>query len=120
MTNIGNPSPRRPGLVYRMMMSFIGLFDRWLHLSCRSFIQLASEKHERPLSRTERFRQGVHRLMCSICRVQEKRMDQLRSLARDVGRFAAEDSRDHLAPDAEARIRQAMIDAAGAERDDKG
>jgi hypothetical protein len=105
--------PRRPGLIYRWMMAFIGLFDRWLHLSCRSFIELASEKHERPLRRGERIRQGFHRLICRICRVQERRLDQLRRLARE----AAEDDAvldAELSPAARERIGRAV--AAAAER----
>lgn len=103
--------PRRPGWLYRWMMAFIGLFDRWLHLSCRAFIQLASAKHERPLRTPERARQAVHRAMCGLCRTQERRMDQLRALARELGRGEGEAEAAELSPAAVARIREAMDEA---------
>ena len=95
----------RPPWFYRFMMSFIGLFDRWLHLSCRSFTQLASEKHERKLSAMERFRQALHRMMCGMCRLAEKRLDRIHSLTHDIGH----DHQDEvLSAEARERIRQAM------------
>ena len=107
-----NGVPRRPGWFYRWMMAFLGLFDRWLHLSCRAFIQLASEKYERPLRRGERMRQAFHRGMCRLCRVQERHMDQLRTLARDVGQEVAEIPDVKLSPEATERTRRAMAEAA--------
>jgi len=108
-----NPSaPRRPGLFYRWMMAFIGLFDRWLHLSCRSFVRLASQKYERPLGRGERLRQALHRMMCRICRVQERRMDQLRTVTHELGRDVAASPEVELSAEARERIRQAVARAA--------
>lgn len=107
--------PRRPGRCYRAVMGFLGLFDRWLHLSCRAFIRLASEKHERPLTLGERRRQTVHRLMCGICRLQERRMEQLLTLAHDVAHHSGEDSRAELSPESIERMRRAMAKAPGKE-----
>jgi hypothetical protein len=112
MSELTRPRPRRPGLFYRVMMGFLGLFDRWLHLSCRSFVRTASEKHERPLRLGERLRQMMHRAMCRICRVQERRMDQLRDLAQEIGRTAVDEIDVELTPEATERMRQAMEQAA--------
>jgi hypothetical protein len=115
--NMSKTKPRKPGWFYRWMMAFLGLFDRWLHLSCKSFIQLASEKYERPLEKGEKIRQAMHRGVCSLCRVQEQRMEQLRELAVSIGEEAAVEDADedvdkapavHLSPEAVDRIRQSM------------
>jgi hypothetical protein len=106
MNVVVKPHPRRPGLLYRSMMSFMGLFDAWLHLSCRSFVQTASCKYERPLTAGERFRQALHRIMCHICRIQERRMDQLRALVRDLGH--GDDAQDELSPESLRRMREDM------------
>ena len=108
MKNLTKPRPRRPGWFYRVMMAFLGLFDRWLYLSCRSFIHTSSQKYERPLRRGEKIRQSLHRAMCAICRVQEQRMDQIRELARDIGRSDEADLDATLDDEATARIRSAM------------
>lgn len=113
MSEPTKPSLRRPGLFYRVMMGFLGLFDRWLALSCRAFIQLASEKYERPLKLGERARRTVHRMMCGICRLQERRMDQLHALAHDVGLHAAEDSGAELSSESVERMRRAMARVSG-------
>ncbi len=106
------PHPRRLGWFYHVTMAFLGLFDRWLHLSCRSFVQVASEKHERPLTRWERVRQAIHRAMCGVCRVNEQRMDALRELVQEVSRSAGDDLDATLSEEARARIRAAMAEAA--------
>ena len=111
MNAVSKPRPRRPGIFYRSMMGFIGLFDPWLHLSCRSFIQTASQKYERPLSVGEKLRQTLHRIMCGICRVQEWRLDQLRALALEVGRKAGDDTKAELSSEALHRMHAAMVRA---------
>jgi hypothetical protein len=111
MSAHATPTPRRPGLFYRVMMAFLGLFDRWLHMSCRSFVQVASESHERKLTRVERFRQAVHRLMCRMCRVQEQRLAQIRTLAQDLGHTGHEHSQACLCSEAKERIKLAMLEA---------
>ena len=94
--------------MYRVMMAFLGLFDRWLHLSCRSFALLASESHERELTRGERFRQAMHRAMCRLCRVQERRLETLRALAQDLGSPDHEHTEACLCGDTKERIKEAM------------
>jgi hypothetical protein len=111
MSKLTKPRPRRPGWLYRWMMAFLGLFDRWLHLSCRSFIGLASDKYERPLGWGERLRQTMHRAMCRLCRIQERRMDQLRALAHEVAHQADDDAHAELSPQALERMRTAMAEA---------
>ena len=112
MSDSTKPRPRRPGWFYRVMMAFLGMFDRWLHLSCRSFVRLASDKYERPLSLGERQRQAVHRMICSICRIQESRMDQLQTLVHDVARNSPEDGQAELSTESLQRMRKAMLEAA--------
>lgn len=102
---------KRTGWFYRMMMGFIGLFDRWLHLSCRSFTRMASEKHERPLSKGERFRQAIHRLMCRMCRIHERRMDRMHLLVREMANDPDHPPHEELSPEARKRIIEAMREA---------
>lgn len=97
---------------YRWMMGLLGLFAPWLDLSCRSFMHLASEKHERELHPGERLRQGMHRAMCSVCRVQERHLDQLRDLAHEAVDSALDEQEEQLSDEATDRIRQAMAEAA--------
>lgn len=56
-----------------------------LDLTCQQFITLLSLSLEQPLSPAQRFRQGIHRSICRICRTQEKRWHQLRALAKELG-----------------------------------
>ena len=105
--------PHRPGWLYRWMMAWVGLFDRWLHLSCRSFIRRASEQYERPLNLGERLGQALHRAICRLCRLQEQRMGQLRSLAHELGRDTSDVPGIELSAEAAERIRRAMAAAAG-------
>lgn len=112
MSDSAKPGLRRPGWSYRWMMAFLGLFDRWLRLSCRRFVRLASDKHERPLALGERMRQSMHRAMCSLCRIQERHMDWLRALARELGSHAADEDRAELSSESVAKIRRAMAEAA--------
>jgi hypothetical protein len=83
-----------------------------LHLSRRLFIRLASEKYKRPLMAGERIRQAMHRMMCSLCRIQERRIDQLQILAHEVGGNSTEGGRAELSSACLERIRKAMADAA--------
>ena len=106
-------SRRRPALSYRLMMGLMGPFEYWLNLTCKSFIRLASEKYERPLTTGERVRQAIHRVMCGICRVQERRLEQIRALTLEIGRVSLEDTNIQLSPEARDRIRNALIDAGG-------
>jgi hypothetical protein len=109
MTEQMTTQPRRPGLFYRLMMGFVGLFDRWLHLSCRAFAELASAKLDRALTRGERFRQSLHRAMCRLCRLHERRLEQLHALALEVRQAPApDDAATELTPESRERMRNAM------------
>lgn len=85
-----------------------------LHMTCRQFIQRASEKYERPLGPWERLRQAAHRALCEICRIHEQRMDKLRALTQEIARAAPDQPAGdvHLDAEAKARIRAAMDKAA--------
>ncbi len=109
---MNDPSPHaHPNWLMRSMMAFLSLFERWVDLTCRSFTELTSESFERELTRFERLRQAMHRGMCSVCSLHERRQRQLRTLARDSARTSAETPRAQLSTDATERIRQAMRDA---------
>lgn len=101
-----NLVPRRPGLMYRLMMGLLGRFDRWVHQSCRTFIHRASEAFERPLTGRERLGQAAHRVLCSLCRTQERRLGQLSALAHEVAATGPETP--GLSDEARERIRRAM------------
>jgi hypothetical protein len=110
MSETTRTRPRRPGLFYRLMMGFFGLFDRWLHLSCRAFAELASAKLDRRLTRGERFRHSLHRSMCRLCRVHEHRLEQLHALALEAGRASANDEAapEELSAETRERMREAI------------
>jgi hypothetical protein len=112
MSEVGRPRPQRPGWLYRWMMGLMGLCERLLFMSCRSFIQLTSARYERPLRSAERMRHAMHRAICRICRIQERRMAQLRTLARGLGQHGMDESDATLSPEAIARMRHAMAQAA--------
>jgi hypothetical protein len=97
---------REPGRLYRVMMGFVGRYERWVHQSCRTFIQRASASFERPLTPSERIGQATHRLLCSLCRVQERRLSQLGQLAHEVA--AEPPAAPGLSSEARERIREAM------------
>jgi hypothetical protein len=111
MSEMGRPRMQRPGWLYRWMMGLAGLCEPLLFMSCRSFIQLASARYERPLGRAERVRHAMHRAICRICRIQERRMDQLRALALSLGHHAMEESDATLSPEAIERMRHALTAA---------
>lgn len=108
MTRQNGPRPRRPSLFYRLMMGFVGLFDRWLHLSCRAFAGLASARRERALTRGERFRHRLHRSMCRICRSHEQHMDQIAALTHEVARGQESLPPAELGEASRERIKMAM------------
>lgn len=77
-------------------------------LTCKEASQLASEMHDRKLSRRERIALRIHIWMCRNCRRFEKQLTFLRrALPRGVqeGRFPADKS---LPPDSKARIRERL------------
>lgn len=94
-------------------MAILGRLEYWLNLDCKSFIRLASDRFERPLHRRERFRQAIHRAICHLCRLHEKRMDQLHRLVYEVARSEGGNSKPQLTPTTVERIRRAMDQAAG-------
>jgi len=108
MSPSSRPVPRKLGWTYRWMMGLVGYFERWLLMSCRTFTRLASEKHERPLTRFERTRQRLHRLVCEVCRTQERRLERLRDLVREIAADTDEFATVRLTESAARAIRDAM------------
>ena len=80
----------------------------WFELTCKSFIRRASDSYERPLKPGEKIRQVIHRFMCRICRLQERRMHQLHALAHELGQASPDEGDARLSPDTVERIRRAM------------
>lgn len=124
MTRCTSRSLRRPNRRYRFMMTIIGPLLRLLRHGCQSFARCVSDQFERPLSRVERFRQAMHRMMCSLCRTHEQRMQQLHRLTlelssmppepdnRPVGDAATDTRTTALSKDAQERMRRALQDCA--------
>jgi hypothetical protein len=98
-------NPPTPSRSYRVMMWMMSPAEKLLQITCRDFIQLASEKTDRPLSATETSRYYLHRMMCRICRRQEKRIQQINHRAGESIRKSANDGSVKLAAEARERIR---------------
>ncbi len=106
--------PPRLGWLYHVMFGFLGLFDRWLRLSCRAFATLASARLERPLRWGEQVSHRLHRGMCHLCRLHEQRLEQVHRLALEVGRAERDldldrrEPHEELGPEARDRMRAAI------------
>jgi hypothetical protein len=83
------------------------IVELWLGITCRDFTTLTSAELETPLSTAERLRRAMHRAMCSVCRLHEKRQHQLRALAHELSNHPPDDDAE-LPHDAKARLRSAL------------
>jgi hypothetical protein len=95
-----------PPWLYRVAARVLGPLEKMLGITCRDFVELSSEKHECALSTGKNIRYFLHRLICAICRKQERRMEHLDQLAGDV---ICKEGCDHaikLGPEARERIRE--------------
>jgi len=88
----------------------LGPLEKVLGVSCRDFTRLASAKLDQPLSVGERSRYFLHRLICDICRRQEKRMHQLNRLASATLQRAGDDAMVKLDDEARERIRKRILE----------
>jgi hypothetical protein len=61
---------------------------------------------DRPLTPQERVKQQLHRMMCSVCRTQERRWKSIAQLAEELGDGA--EPPPPLDEDVEARLRAAL------------
>ena len=93
---------------YRVLAALVGPLEKILGITCRDFTQLASIKLDRSLTVFERSRYFLHRLMCGLCRRQERRMRQLNRLAGDVISRAGRDAEVKLDAEARERIRERL------------
>ena len=84
----------------------LGPVEKALGVSCRDFTRLASAKLDQPLSAGERSRYLLHRLICDICRRQERRMRQVNALAAESLRRASSTTEAQLDAAARERIRE--------------
>lgn len=98
--------PPKPPHLYRLMAVLAGPLERVLGITCRDFTQLASEKLDRPLTPGERRRYFLHRLLCDICRRQEKRIQQINRLAGAAIRESSRDTNVKLDNETLGRIRE--------------
>ena len=90
----------------------MGLFDPVFGSSCRTFVQLSSKSLDEPLPFIQRVQHKLHRFMCKMCRVQEKRMKRIHALTQDIASPDGDSPRAEppleLSPDSLARIRDAI------------
>jgi hypothetical protein len=100
-----NPLPPPPWL-YRVAGRLLGPLEKMLGITCRDFVELSSEKHECALSAGKNIRYFLHRLICAICRKQERRMEHLDRLAGNVISREDSDLSVKLAPETRERIRE--------------
>ena len=98
------PTPK----FYRALASVAGPLEKILGITCRDFTQLASTRLDRQLTGGERIRYFLHRLVCSLCRKQERRVQQLNQLAGDVLKRATDEPSVKLDDEARARIRESV------------
>lgn len=98
-----------PG-IYRALAAVAGPLEKILGITCRDFTQLASAKLDRSLTLFEGSRYLLHRLVCSLCRKQERRMRQLNRLAGDVLMQAGSDATVKLDAKVRARIAQRVLE----------
>jgi hypothetical protein len=87
--------------------------EKLLGLTCRDFTRLASARLDRPLAGGERRRYFLHRLMCDVCRRQEKRLLQLNHLAGEAIRRTGDDTHVKLPDAARDRIRDRVAQELG-------
>jgi hypothetical protein len=92
------------------MSKLLGPLERWMKLDCRTFTRLASENLDRPLTFGERFRYRLHRIICAICRQQDKRMQQLRDVVHEAAQSPVTASQEELPNEARERIRQRVAE----------
>jgi len=97
-------------MVYRLFAAVAGPLEKMLGITCRDYTQLASVKLDQPLSVSERRRYFFHRLMCDICRRQEKRLRQLNRLASATLKQAGDDAMVKLDDEARGRIRHRILE----------
>jgi hypothetical protein len=100
--------PAKTPRFYRALAAVAGPLEKILGITCRDFTWLASAKLDRPLTLMERSRYFLHRIVCSLCRKQERRMQQLNRLAGDVIVRTEKDNASQLPEDARARIRERL------------
>jgi hypothetical protein len=95
-----SPPSRRNSVAKR----WLAAMENSLAATCRDFIQLASERQDRALTVREKARYWLHRVICSICRKQERRTQQLGRLADSVVERAGRDAGIKLPEEARNRL----------------
>jgi len=102
------PPPRTP-LTYRWLMRVMEPVEKFFGFTCREFIQLAEARQDRTLSGGEASRYHLHRMVCSLCRGQEKRLKQMNHLAGVALREESAAPEVKLDDAARERIRQQLV-----------
>ena len=70
----------RSALFYRAAMCVLAPIEWVLNANCRYFLRLSSARLDRQLKPVECLFYHLHRLICWICRSQDRRVQQLHSL----------------------------------------
>ncbi len=87
-------------------------------LTCKDASHLLSEGQERPLGLQERWGLRLHLWMCVSCRRFERQLAMIRQAMRSLrGRAAAEAPDAGLTPEAQERIRRALVEGCAQPRD---
>ena len=111
-----NASPTRdPGdgdstpWFYRTAGVLLAPLERKLGIDCRRFTRPASQRMDGPLGPRERLASFVHRLICSLCRVQEYRSRRLHDALNLAARRKRFDADTTMPDDAKERLRQRLL-----------
>lgn len=110
------PEPKRPSggdptpWFYRNVGAWLAPLERALGIDCRRFTRLASRRMDGPIGFRERVACRVHRLICALCREQDRRMRCLSDLIGRAARQQRFDPDAALSEEAKLRIRARLLD----------
>lgn len=95
---------------YRVVGAWVVPVERALGIDCRRFTRLASRRMDGPTTVRERIAYRVHRMMCTLCRQQDRRMRRLGDVIELAAREQRFDADAMLPDDAKDRIRRRVLD----------
>lgn len=95
---------------YRSVGAWVAPLERALGIDCRRFTRLASRRMDGPLFLRERFAYRVHRLVCGLCREQDRRMRCLGEVIGLAARQQRFDADAAIPEEAKLRIRRRVLD----------
>ena len=102
----GDPTP----WFYRVIGAWMAPLERALGIDCRTFTRLASRRMDGPATLRERAGYRLHRLICVLCRQQDRRMRNLGAVIDLAAREQRFDPEAALPDEAKTRIRRRVLD----------